>query len=111
MKYFLLIPALIYMGCSRPPAAPPATGETLATIRCADQTLPTFGINIANPSEQEQSALCECVWSRLADHDRKLAASLRNQRQVSSSSMESFPIRWGKAIGTCSSAAGSAGAG
>ena len=90
MKYLLLLLtfALLYMGCSKPVAAPPRVADgTFPTIRCADHPLPQFvlGVN-QHPTEQEQATLCDCIWSQLGERRR----------------IQSFPTRFGEAIRSCS---------
>jgi hypothetical protein len=102
VKYFFLILALVYTGCSTPKAAPPATAPASSTIRCNEHPLPEFTLD-SEQSESEQAAVCDCIWSQLSERDRELATQLRNGRGTKASSMKSFPIRFGQAIGTCTS--------
>ena len=108
MKYVFLIFTLLYMGCSRPIAAPPATAGTFPTIRCTEHPLPEFTLGAdRTPSGQEQAELCGCIWSHLGAHDRAVATRLfgGTGSMTASSSTQTFPIRLGKAIGSCSSSA------
>lgn len=105
MKYVVLILSVIYTGCSTPAAAPPATNGALPMIRCTEHPLPKFSLAAdQSPSEQAQVALCGCIWSRLSDQDRAVAERLsrREDSVVDTSSTESFAIRFGEAIGSCS---------
>ena len=103
MKYFFLILALIYTGCSTPKAAPPATDSALPTIRCNEHPLPEF--SLASLGDSSEAAVCDCIWSRLSEQDRQVATNLRNGTDTEASLMKSFPTRFGQAIGTCTSAA------
>lgn len=103
MKYFFLILALVYTGCSTPKAAPPATDTATSSIRCNDHPLPEF--TLGSDRSSNEAAICDCIWSNLSEQDREVATNLRNGLSNKSAVMKSFPIRFGKAIGTCTSTA------
>jgi hypothetical protein len=103
VKYFFLMLALTYTGCSTPKAAPPATDSEFPTIRCNEHPLPEF--SLASLGNSSEAAVCDCIWSRLSEQDRELATSLRNGLTIKASIMKSFPARFGQAIGTCTSTA------
>jgi hypothetical protein len=103
MKYFLLILALTYAGCSTPRAAPPVTNTAPSPILCSEHPLPVFTLNSDRSSNE--AAVCDCIWSSLSDQDRAVATDLRNGLSDEASIMRSFPTRFGKAIGTCTSPA------
>ena len=109
MKYFFLTLALAYlinMGCTTPQAAPPATDTALPAIRCNRHPLPEFTLGSDRSSgEAEQAAVCECIWSRLSEQDRQVAANLYDGLANKSSVLKSFSIHFGEAIGACTLAA------
>ncbi|MDY6949647.1 MAG: hypothetical protein SXG53_28555 [Pseudomonadota bacterium] len=90
MKFTLLLFALIYMGCGRPIAVPPAPRGALPTMRCPEHPLPQFSLG-ANPlpGKQQQAVLCSCIWSQLSEHDRR----------------QFVPISFGKALQRCTTGA------
>lgn len=104
MNYAVLIFALIYAGCTTPATAPPATDDASPMIRCTEHPLPEFTLSADHsPSEQEQATLCSCIWSRLSDQDRAVAAKQYGgkERPVAASTMDSFTSGFGKAFGAC----------
>jgi hypothetical protein len=103
VKYFLLILALSYTGCSTPKAAPPATDTAAPTIRCNEHPLPEFSLAAGETSSE--AAVCDCIWSHLSEQDRQAATNVRNGITNKASITKSFPIRFGQAIATCTSAA------
>jgi hypothetical protein len=102
VKYFLLILALLYTGCSTPKAAPPATDTAPSTIRCNEHPLPEF--TLGSERVPNEAAVCACIWSNLNEQDRQVATNLRNGLSNQTSIMKSFPTRFGKAIQACTSA-------
>lgn len=103
MKYLFLILALVYTGCSTPKAAPPTTDTAAPTIRCNEHPLPEFSLAAGEISSE--AAVCNCIWSHLSEQDRQVATNLRNGITNKASIMKSFPIRFGQAIGTCTTTA------
>lgn len=101
MKYFFLILALTYTGCSTPKAAPPATDTAPPTIRCNEHPLPEFSLAAGETSNE--AVVCDCIWSRLSEQDRQTATNLRNGLTNKASIMKSFPTRFGQAIEACTS--------
>ncbi|MFC4312733.1 hypothetical protein ACFPN2_26850 [Steroidobacter flavus] len=103
MKYFFLILALASAACTTPRAAPPATDTAPSTILCSEHPLP--GFTLASDRTSNDAAVCDCIWSNLSEQDREVASNLRNGLSDEASIMKSFPIRFGQAIGTCTSPA------
>ena len=103
MRYVVLISALIYMGCTtNPAAAPPATDDMSPRVVCANHPIPEFSLGTDSvPGEEQQAALCECIWSRLDQQDRKVAANLRQEADSGMRGKDSFPAHFGKAIRDC----------
>lgn len=96
-----LIVALVVVGCSKSSATPPAMNVSLPTVHCTQHPVPEFSLGSdSSPGELEQSALCDCIWSRLDAKDRKVAARLAERKPMPVNS--TFPLHFGKVLQACS---------
>ena len=78
--------------------------ESLVTVQCKNTNIPHFTLDYdADPSEEEITQLCSCIWDKLMGWEKETVIKLTNGRKddISSVDMAAFPAVFGKRISEC----------
>ncbi len=90
--------------CGSEGPEPASQTGTPYTVRCTAQPLPEFTLGSqSNPSSDQEAALCACVWERLGQWEKAVAAKLSEgaSGDIDSIQLRAFPSRFGKALEHC----------
>ena len=76
----------------------------LFTVKCKNTSIPDFKLGYdANPSDEEVTKLCSCVWDKLVDWEKETAIKLTSgkESEINAVHMAGFPVIFGKRISEC----------
>jgi len=99
---FILTSVFMLTSCEQQ-ADNPATGAEPFLVKC-EVPIPDFTLGYdSDPSEEEVSTLCNCIWEKLGDWEKETAKAIFEGREsdVSALNMHAFPSRFGGAIEKC----------
>lgn len=82
----------------------PDTGPQGARLTCS-QPMPSLDLGTrAKPTKEQATALCACIWGKLAQTDRNFAEALKKETAdvADTIKMDSFSNNFGSALEGCS---------
>lgn len=105
MRAFLIFSILITVSAcdSTPEPVDESVATTPFVVRC-DNPIPEFTLGqSSNPTADQITQLCSCVWENLGSWERDVAraASEGREKDISDLHLRAFPSRFGDAIRMC----------
>ena len=92
--------AILIAACS--PSAPPSGTGSGFVVKCDSEPLPEFTLGpTSNPTKDQQSALCACIWNHLGDWERRTAEQIVHGPLPSEFYQKAFVPRFGTALKDC----------
>ena len=100
----VLVTFFLISACENSTEPPAENANTEPFIVRCDNSIPEFSLGPAsNPSKDDVSQLCACIWENLGSWEREVAKAATEGREgdISDLHMRAFPSRFGSAVEKC----------
>jgi hypothetical protein len=103
MSCRVLLAIALLGGCGEERTSSSSSQGTPYEVRCSEP-LPVFTLGEkSNPTKDQETALCACIWQSLGSWEREVSEKIAQgkQSEISALHMRAFPSRFGSAVKKC----------